>query len=394
MPVPEHAPSARAPNPPGDRSGPLEYDLDLRDGAVALRVRGDVGLATRERFAAALAAACDAGAEVLVDLRAVTSVDHHGVRLLAQHRRLALDRGVRLDLLTGPALAHAGESVGGGDRVEEADPAQPPRPPSEYAHLAPLFVERDALPPDHPRRQELRAELIAGYLPVARHIARKHARRGESPDDLEQVAAVGLINAVDRFEVDRGVDFLAFAVPTITGEVQRHYRDRSATIRIPRRIRGLQAAVLRAVDDLRARGGPAPRPSEIAAHTGLAPAEVVEALEAVHRGQCTSLDEPFPGAPADGENPRFAAALAVDDGDVALVEDRESVGPLLAALPERERRILLLRFFGNRTQTQIATELGISQMHVSRLLSATLERLRKALDGRASPAGRGRSDTG
>jgi RNA polymerase sigma-B factor len=262
-----------------------------------------------------------------------------------------------------------------------------PRRPAErhatngYEHLAPLFAEHARLPTGHPRRAALRAELITACLSLARNIARKYRYRGENPDDLEQIATVGLINAVDRFDPDRGVDFLSFAVPTISGEVQRYHRDRSSTIRIPRRTRQLQAEVLRAIEELRRRDGHAPRPSQIARHLGIEPADVAEALEANHRSYCSSLDEPFPGDGPDGDQCRFAGALSVEDLDLGLIEYRESLHPLLDELPDRERQIVLLRFWGNLTQSEIADRTGISQMHVSRLLSTTLARLRAGLTG-------------
>jgi RNA polymerase sigma-B factor len=372
--------------------GLLDVDLDVRDAqdAVVVRVRGDVDLATAAPFAAALADALDSAGErggLVVDVRNLAFIDVGGVRSLARVARLAGERGVPVRLLSCPVLDELVRLLGGWAAVGAGSlDAEPPEAvgggglPAEYAHLAPLLAEHARLPADHPRRQVLRAELITGYRPVARHIARRFRNRGEDLEDLEQVAMVGLINAVDRFEVGRGVDFLAFAVPTITGEVQRHYRDRTSTIRIPRRIRGLQAMVLRAVDELRQRRGAAPRPSEIARYLDLDPVEVIEALESTHRNQLSSLDEPFPGDEVAGENPRYAAALAVRDSAIELVIDHESLDPLLNALPDRERRILLLRFFGNKTQTEIAAELGISQMHVSRLLSRTLALLREGLD--------------
>jgi RNA polymerase sigma-B factor len=247
----------------------------------------------------------------------------------------------------------------------------------EYAHLGPLFAERAALPADHPRRAALRAELITGYLPVARNIAHRFVHRGDTADDLEQVATVGLIGAVDRFEPGRGVDFLSFAVPTITGEVRRHFRDRTRTIRIPRRITQLQAAVHEATSELTQQLGRAPRPSELAQRVGAPLDEVIEVLQANHAAYPSSLDEP---APAD-ERPGRDRLAGLGDLDPALdlVEDRMAVVPLLAALPERERRILQLRFFYDMTQTEIAALTGISQMHVSRLLSRTLGVLRRRL---------------
>jgi RNA polymerase sigma-B factor len=251
-----------------------------------------------------------------------------------------------------------------------------------YEHLAPLFAERAALPEGHPRRGRLRAELIVGYLPVARNIARKYAYRGGHPEDLEQVAAVGLVLAVDRFDPERSIDFLAFAVPTISGEVLRHFRDRATTIRVPRRLRGLQSQIYDAAAELGQRHGRAPRPSEIARELGVDVEVVLEGLAAQGAGHTSSLDEPASGddrGSGSAGGSRFAGALAQTEPKFDLVEHREGIAPLLAALPERERQILLLRFFGGLTQTEIAARVGLSQMHVSRLLSRTLARLRHQL---------------
>jgi RNA polymerase sigma-B factor len=248
-----------------------------------------------------------------------------------------------------------------------------------YEHLAPLFVERSGLPAGSPRRAVLRNDLIAGYLPVARHIARKYGYRGENPDDLEQVATLGLILAVDRFEPERGVDFLSFAVPTITGEVLRHFRDRSTAIRVPRRLRELQSSIYDAAADLGQRLGRAARPSEIAAQLGVDVEVVLEGLAARGAAHCFSLDEPAADEEGSGDRTRFGSALGEAEPEYDLIEHREALEPLLAALPERERTILLLRFFGGMTQTEIGNRIGISQMHVSRLLTRTLAGLRRTL---------------
>ncbi len=254
---------------------------------------------------------------------------------------------------------------------------EPARPAFPFAHLAELFAERAGLPAGHPRHAGLRAALITGYLPVARNIARRFAHRGDTVDDLEQVATVGLIGAVDRFEYDRGIDFLAFAVPAITGEVRRHFRDRSRTIRIPRRITQLQAAVYEAAAELTQRLSRAPRPSELAERVGVPLEDVVEVLQAHHAAYPASLDEPHPDDEGAGRA-RIGGLGDVDPG-LGLVEDRAAVVPLLAELPDRERHILQLRFFHDLTQTEIAALTGISQMHVSRLLSRTLGGLRTRL---------------
>jgi RNA polymerase sigma-B factor len=268
-----------------------------------------------------------------------------------------------------PDLVQAGSGVRGQSRR------------TGYEHLAPLFVEYAALPEGHPHRERLRNELIAGHLPVARHIAGRFRSRGEPPQDLEQVASLGLILAVDRFEPGRQVDFLSFAIPTITGEVLRHFRDRTRTIRMPRRLRELQAGIYDAAAELAQRHGRAARPSEIAGHLGLDVEIVLEALAAQSVERTSSLDEPAGHDEGNGsdERTRFAAALSQTEPEFDLVEHRESLAPLLAAMPERERRILLLRFFGGLTQTEIAAQIGISQMHVSRLLSRILTRLRHQL---------------
>ena len=245
---------------------------------------------------------------------------------------------------------------------------------SDYAHLAQVFVEFAGLPADHPDRIALRNKLVTGYLPVVQHIARRFAGRGEPVDDLEQAGTVGLLNAVDRFEPDRGIDFLSYAVPTITGEVRRHFRDRTWSMRVPRRLKDLQSSINGAVGPLSQELNRAPRPSEIAARLGLTTEEVVEGLDAQQVYRSTSLDELVSGA-----DTALTDTLGSADVELEKVEYRQTLAPLLDELPERERTILVLRFFGNMTQTQIADRVGISQMHVSRLLAQTVAGLRRRM---------------
>ena len=164
--------------------------------------------------------------------------------------------------------------------------------PNEYEHLAPLFSEHAAMRGDHPQRERLRAALITGYLPVAHNIARKYHYRGGNPEDLLQVASVGLVLAVDRFDPGRDNDFLSFAIPTITGEVLRHFRDHATAIRVPRRLRELQSQIYGAAADLSQRSGRAPRPSDIARQLGVDVEVVLEGLAAQGAGYTSSLDEP------------------------------------------------------------------------------------------------------
>ena len=241
---------------------------------------------------------------------------------------------------------------------------------------------------------------------MAQHIARRHGYRGEPADDLEQVATVGADLAVDRFEADRAVDFLSFAVPTITGEVLRHLRDRSTAIRGPRRLRDSRRRSTTPPPCWQ-RLGRAPRPSEIAAELRIDLEVVLDGLAARAAAHCSSLDEPGEddeGRP--GDRMRLGAALKWTEPRFDLIEQREALVPLLAALPERDRKILALRFFDGLTQTEIGQRVGISQMHVSRLLTRTLATLRAGLavseptirgqhDGRSEGLGdqQGRPDT-
>ncbi|HYQ66549.1 SigB/SigF/SigG family RNA polymerase sigma factor [Actinophytocola sp.] len=245
-----------------------------------------------------------------------------------------------------------------------------------YEHLIPLFDELAALPEDDPRRGEVRNKLVTGHLPLAEHIATRFSNRGVPREDLVQVATLGLINAVDRFQPDRGTDFLSFAVPTVMGEVRRHFRDASWAMHVPRRLKELNLAINAASAELSQRLGRAPTPSELGKHLDLTPEQVFEGLEAGNAYHSMSLDEAL--SPEADSDP-LGDTLGQPDQGLEGVENYESLRPLIEALPERERQILTLRFFRHMTQTQIADRIGISQMHVSRLLSRTLENLRKGM---------------
>ncbi|GAA2346952.1 SigB/SigF/SigG family RNA polymerase sigma factor [Saccharopolyspora halophila] len=251
-----------------------------------------------------------------------------------------------------------------------------------YDELAPLFGELAKLDEQNPRRTELRDHLVTEHLPVAEHIARRFSHRGEAQEDLSQVAILGLINAVDRFDPERGVDFLSYAVPTIMGEVRRHFRDTGWAVRMPRRLQELHLSVSGAIARLSQEYGRAPTPSELATDLGISTDDVYRGLEAGNAYRSTSLDELL----TDTDEIPLGDAIGSDDAELAEVENREMVRPLLDELPERERRIVIMRFFRGMTQTQIADQVGISQMHVSRLLTKTLTWLRSRLDeGAAQP---------
>ncbi|MFE0426755.1 SigB/SigF/SigG family RNA polymerase sigma factor [Streptomyces sp. NPDC058953] len=233
---------------------------------------------------------------------------------------------------------------------------------------------RLAVLPDGPERDALRDRVVRAWLPMAHRIATRYRNRGEPLDDLRQVAALALVKAVDGFDPDRGGAFESYAVPTISGEVRRHFRDHTWMLRVPRRTQELRGRVRGAYREL-AQSGREPSADEIAARTELGADDVREGLSALHAYAALSLDaELAPGAP--GERLTLADTLGAPDPDLDTVVDREAVKPLIEALPERERRILYLRYFRGMTQSRIAEECGISQMHVSRLLTDTCSQIR------------------
>lgn len=250
----------------------------------------------------------------------------------------------------------------------------------EYEALLPLFdkLADDTVP--EAERTRIRDLLVTGHQPVAQHIAWKFRNRGQPDDDLLQVATIGLIHAVDRFDPSRTASFLSFAVPTITGELRRYFRDSTWTLRVPRSLKELHASINEATTRLGQHLGRAPRPSELAADLGISVDKVNEGLQASFAYTTGSLDE----LGTDGQSQAEGHLSEIDEG-LALVEDRATLYPALARLPEREARIVVMRFFENLTQSQIAERIGLSQMHVSRLLAASLKTLRETFEEDTEP---------
>jgi RNA polymerase sigma-B factor len=238
-----------------------------------------------------------------------------------------------------------------------------------------LIAAMAALPVDDPRRSALRARAIEAWLPLAKHLAQRYQGRGEPVDDLLQTATEGLIKAVDRFDPDRGFEFAGFAIPTVLGEVKRHFRDRTWSIRVPRRTQEMRMAITDATNTLLHTLGRSPTVADIAVHLRCSEEDVLEGLEGAQAYAATSLESPVT---ADGEM-SLADTLGGEDHEYDLTEIRMTLGTALAKLNEREQRILSLRFYGNMTQSDIAGKLGISQMHVSRLIAKALGKLRQDL---------------
>ncbi|MEV0560365.1 RNA polymerase sigma factor SigF [Dactylosporangium sp. NPDC050588] len=244
---------------------------------------------------------------------------------------------------------------------------------TEARALLALLSELPAGSADHDR---IRARVIELHLPLAEYLARRFRNRGEPLDDLTQVANVGLIKSVDGYDPARGAVFTSYAIPMIVGELKRHFRDKGWDVRVPRRLQELRLEISKVSGDLAQRLGRSPTVADLAEKLGVSEEDVIEGIESGHAYRALSINAPTGNEEA---GPELADLLGGLDRDLEAVDDRESLRPLIAELPEREQKIIAMRFFGNMTQTQIADRLGISQMHVSRLLAHALAHLRGAL---------------
>lgn len=224
--------------------------------------------------------------------------------------------------------------------------------------------------------REARDRALVELMPFVRALASRYGGRGEPIEDLVQVGALGLIKAVDRFDVDRGVEFSSYAVPTIVGEIRRHFRDKSWAMHVPRRLKELNVRLSRVLDDLTTELGRSPTITELAEAVGADEEEVIDALDSSRAYSTRSLHAPLD----DGTDETLADRLGLDDSGFETIVEGSLVGLGLDALDERERRIIELRFFDEKTQSQIAAEIGISQMHVSRLLRRALEVMRGRIE--------------
>ena len=263
------------------------------------------------------------------------------------------------------------------DHARPTAPAQPDAPMTareeRSERTAELFARRETAPPSG--RAAVEEEIVTVNMPMARSAVRRFRGRGIADEDIEQVAYLGLVKAVQGYQLDRGHDFLSYAVPTIRGEVRRYFRDRGWMVRPTRSIQETQGKILGCETELYQQLGRAPRPSEIAEHLGLEVEAVIEALGANGCFAPDSLDVPVRA----GDVMTVGETLSFVDGQFDDAEVRAMLAPLLARLSARERLIVELRFVRGYTQAEIGSEIGVSQMQVSRLLSRLLLRLRKQL---------------
>ncbi|MEU0095648.1 RNA polymerase sigma factor SigF [Kribbella sp. NPDC006257] len=260
--------------------------------------------------------------------------------------------------------------------TEERTPGEAREPTELRTRTAELFAAMGSSKSGDPAHILARDGLVALHMPLVEHLARRFRNRGEPYDDLVQVATIGLIKAVDRFDSDRGVEFSTYATPTILGEIKRYFRDKGWAIRVPRRLQELRLSLTAATAELTQELGRAPTVAELSDRLGLAPDLVIDGLESANAYNTLSLDAPDQN---EADATTVLDGLGGEDEALESVEYRESLKPLLAQLETREKRILTLRFFRGMTQSQIAEEIGISQMHVSRLLARTLTELRAGL---------------
>ncbi|EST32047.1 hypothetical protein N566_20310 [Streptomycetaceae bacterium MP113-05] len=265
----------------------------------------------------------------------------------------------------------AGRTVPG----RPAAPAAKSRSAAARALTQTLFDELSGLETGSPGHRRVRDALIEVNLPLVRYVAARFRSRNEPMEDVVQVGTIGLINAIDRFDPERGVQFPTFAMPTIVGEIRRYFRDNVRTVHVPRRLHEMWVQVSAATEDLTVLHGRSPTTAEIAERLRLSVEDVLACIEAGRSYRATSLE-----AAQEREDgpPGLLDRLGYEDPELDGVEHRDLVRHLLVQLPEREQRILLLRYYRNLTQSQISAELGVSQMHVSRLLSRSFARLRAA----------------
>jgi RNA polymerase sigma-B factor len=241
-----------------------------------------------------------------------------------------------------------------------------PRIRTETAQDEELF----ALLPDPSAREEL----VTRYLPLAESLARRFSGRGEAHDDLFQVASLGLLNAIDRFDTAREVQFTTYAAATIVGEIKRHFRDKGWAVRVPRRLQEVGLRMNAVLPELSQELGRAPTVAELAERCDASPEEILEAMEASQAYSTSSLD-----APSSDEGAAPIDVLGTEDESLALLEEWAAVAPAVRNLPQRERTVLYLRFFRGLTQSEIARRVGVSQMHVSRILAQSLRSLRETV---------------
>jgi len=348
------------------------------EGAAVVHAGGVLDIVTAPLLRAVLQQLIGDCSSIFVDLSEVWLLDGYTVGVLVSTHRLAgkHDEALYLCGAHGPVLRVL--EIAGVDKLCDAPSGPPAAEAGQDRTVETLLAARQRYAMDDGQREVLRQLSIGAAYDLAATLARRYGGRGEPVEDLVQVAMVGLLKAVNRFDPARGKAFEAYAVPTITGEIKRHFRDKGWMVQVPRRMQEIGMELTGAREELSQRLGRAPTLAEVAAYLELAEDDVVEAVSAAQVYRPGSLSASVHVEGFDTDVALGDLIGGVDDG-FELVDNRASLRALVRQLSLREQRILALRFYGDRTQSQIADELGISQMHVSRLLNRALCRLRQGL---------------
>jgi RNA polymerase sigma-B factor len=368
--------------------GEVEFRVDVmqEQGGVRVCPGGDVDVATigrlRERINAAMAAVAD---RVTLDLRATTFIDSSGLQLVADTDTWASRSGTEFVIIAGPpAVQHTFDVAGLSGRLPFVHGTQAPTQEfaSDDLHRARddrRLFERYLDEQDPTDRDAV----VERFLPLARQLAARYQRPEEPFDDVYQVACFGLVKAVDRFDVTRGVAFSSYAVPTITGEIKRHFRDRAWSVRVPRDLQDLALRVERVIGDLTRELGRQPSVDEVAAVTDAEPEDVLEAMQASSAYRATSLD--MPRAAGDDEpGATLGDTVGVVEDGYGRAEQRAMLDELMRSLTMRERQVVTLRFEHDLTQAAIGERIGVSQMQVSRVLRHAIAKLRTLAESAAA----------
>jgi RNA polymerase sigma-B factor len=351
--------------------------VDRWDDAADVRVRGEVDLAVAPMLSAVLHHLLDEVELLQVDLTAVTLLDAQSIGVLASTHRRAAKTGTTVWVRGAGGRVLRALEITGWDKLCDPAGCELPTGPGQDRTVETVLQARRRTD-DEAVRQGLRQLAIGEMYDLAVTLANGYRGRGEPVDDLVQVATVGLLKAVDGYDAERGPGFTAYAVPTITGEIKRHFRDRGWTIRVPRRMQEIGMGLSGARESLFQQLGRSPTVAELAQHLGVTAEEVLHAMEAAQVYRPESLSAPL-GLDDGPDAAALVDLLGAPDAGFDLVENRESLRGLVNRLPPRQQRILALRFYGNLTQSQIAEKIGVSQMHVSRLLADALRQLRSSL---------------
>jgi RNA polymerase sigma-70 factor (sigma-B/F/G subfamily) len=344
-------------------------------------VHGELDLASAPQLRTVLVGALTGpGLTLVVDVARVRFLDCTAVGMLLEVRRQAEQAGCTLRVAGASGLplqvletAGVAKRLGLYDQLSGSEPGETLAASDEL--VVSLLDTMSQLSAGSREHTQIRDRVVAACAPFASGLARRFAHRGEPFDDLNQVAMVGLLKAVDGYDPSRGREFIAYAKPTILGELRRHFRDRTWSMTVPRRHKEMRLALNSVREELAQRLGRSPSVAELAEQLQVGTEEVLAAIEASHAYQSVSLSTPV----GDEDGITLADLVGGTDPDLDAVEDRAALPSLIARLPEREQRILTMRFYGNMTQSQIAEWTGVSQMHVSRLLKAALGRLREEL---------------